>query len=132
MIAIDTNVVVRFLTADDAEQLEAAKRVVANGAIVLQTVVLETVWVLRSRYGYSELLITERLQDFGAIPTVSFERPERFMRATELVSMGMEFADAFHLAGASDYDGFATFDRSLASLAVREGLKNVDLLSRGL
>lgn len=56
MLGIDTNVLVRFLVQDDAEQFEKAskliKREVTAGRPVFinQLVLLETEWVLRSRY----------------------------------------------------------------------------------
>lgn len=48
MKAIDTNVLVRLLARDDADQAERAERFVANGAWVSHLVLAETVWVLES------------------------------------------------------------------------------------
>ena len=49
MRAIDTNIVVRLLTADDAEQAKAARGLVEAGDIFLGvTVLLEAEWVLRA------------------------------------------------------------------------------------
>ena len=56
MLGIDTNVLVRYLTRDDQPQYEKARRMidreVAKGEPVLVSllVLLETEWVLRSRY----------------------------------------------------------------------------------
>ena len=56
MIGVDTNVVVRYLTRDDPTQYEKARRLidreVAKGEPVFVSllVLLETEWVLRSRY----------------------------------------------------------------------------------
>ena len=56
MLGIDTNVLVRFLVQDDVDQFEKAhkliKREVAAGRRVFinQLVLMETEWVLRSRY----------------------------------------------------------------------------------
>jgi predicted nucleic-acid-binding protein len=56
MIGVDTNVVVRYLTRDDQTQYEKARRLidreVAKGEPVFVSlpVLLETEWVLRSRY----------------------------------------------------------------------------------
>ena len=56
MLGVDTNVLVRFLVRDDEIQFERArkliKREVAAGrrVFVSQLVLLETEWVLRSRY----------------------------------------------------------------------------------
>jgi predicted nucleic-acid-binding protein len=60
MIGIDTNVLVRYLVRDDAAQFERARRrirrEVESGEPVLisHVVVLETEWVLRSRYDLSK------------------------------------------------------------------------------
>ena len=60
MLGIDTNVLVRFLVQDDEAQFEKARRLirreVAAGRRVLvnQLVLMETEWVLRSRYSISK------------------------------------------------------------------------------
>jgi predicted nucleic-acid-binding protein len=56
MLGVDTNVLVRYLTRDDQPQYEKARRLidreVAKGEPILVSllVMLETEWVLRSRY----------------------------------------------------------------------------------
>ena len=56
MLGIDTNVLVRFLTHDDEAQYEQARRSIrrevqaGQPVFVSQLVLLETEWVLRSRY----------------------------------------------------------------------------------
>jgi predicted nucleic-acid-binding protein len=56
MLGVDTNVLVRYLTRDDKSQYERARRLInrelAKGEPVLVSllVLLETEWVLRSRY----------------------------------------------------------------------------------
>jgi predicted nucleic-acid-binding protein len=70
MLGVDTNVLVRFLTRDDKSQYEKARRLidleVAKGEPVLVSllVLLETEWVLRSRY---ELTKAEILTAFSAL-----------------------------------------------------------------
>jgi predicted nucleic-acid-binding protein len=50
MRAVDTNVLVRLMTRDDAKQVAVAEAFVANGAWVLQLAVAEATWVLASIY----------------------------------------------------------------------------------
>jgi predicted nucleic-acid-binding protein len=50
MRAIDTNVLVRLITRDDAKQVAAAEGFVASGAWVSHVVLAETLWVLESVY----------------------------------------------------------------------------------
>ena len=70
MLGIDTNVLVRYLTRDDKSQYERARRLidreVAKGEPILVSllVLLETEWVLRSRY---ELAKTDIVTAFSAL-----------------------------------------------------------------
>ena len=51
MRAVDTNILVRFLTADDPKQARTARRVMEAGDVFIGvTVILETEWVLRAGY----------------------------------------------------------------------------------
>ena len=70
MLGIDTTVLVRYLTRDDQPQYEKARRLidreVASGEPVMVSllVLLETEWVLRSRY---ELARAEIVTTFSAL-----------------------------------------------------------------
>jgi predicted nucleic-acid-binding protein len=59
MRAIDTNVLVRLVSRDDAKQTAAAERFVQSGAWVSHLALMETTWVLSSVYdiGSSELAL---------------------------------------------------------------------------
>lgn len=60
MIGLDTNVLVRFLVRDDEDQFERARRLIRRQAQdgepvhISLLVLLETEWVLRSRYKLSK------------------------------------------------------------------------------
>jgi predicted nucleic-acid-binding protein len=70
MLGVDTNVLIRLLTRDDRSQYGKARRLMArelgNGepVFVSMLVLLETEWVLRSRY---ELAKAEILAAFSAL-----------------------------------------------------------------
>ena len=70
MLGVDTNVLIRYLTRDDQPQYEKARRLidreVAKGEPVLVSllVLLETEWVLRSRY---EMAKAEIITAFSAL-----------------------------------------------------------------
>jgi len=70
MLGVDTNVLVRYLTRDDKSQYEKQRRLidreVAKGEPVLVSllVLLETEWVLRSRY---ELAKADIVAAFSAL-----------------------------------------------------------------
>jgi len=58
MIALDTNVLVRYLVRDDAEQAEAARALLESlttdrPGYVCREVAVELVWVLERAYGFS-------------------------------------------------------------------------------
>jgi len=120
--AIDTNVIVRFLTNDDKRQAEAARTAIAAGDIFVPvTVLLETEWVLRSAYGFDPNQIVKSFQGLAGLPTITVEEPGRLARAIEWMRQGMDFADALHLAKADGCTVFLSFDRKLASLAATSG-----------
>jgi len=79
MLGVDTNVLVRFLVRDDEAQFEKArkliKREVAAGRRVFVglLVLLETEWVLRSRYGLPKPLIIEAISGLLDAADVRFE-----------------------------------------------------------
>jgi hypothetical protein len=59
MLGIDTNVVVRLVVSDDADQTRRARKLVERAlsrdepVLVSLLVLLESEWVLRSRYGFN-------------------------------------------------------------------------------
>ena len=79
MLGIDTNVLVRFLVRDDQTQFEKVrkllKREVSNGRRVFinQLVLLETEWVLRSRYGLAKTQMLETISGLLDAPDVQLE-----------------------------------------------------------
>ena len=78
-LGVDTNVLVRFLVRDDEAQFERArkliKREVAAGRriFVSQLVLLETEWVLRSRYSLSKNQIVAAISGLLDAADVQFE-----------------------------------------------------------
>ena len=79
MLRLDTNVLVRYLVWDDEAQFEKArkliKREVAAGrrVFVSQLVLLETEWVLRSRYSLPKNLIIAAISGLLDATDVRFE-----------------------------------------------------------
>jgi len=116
--AIDTNVVVRFLTADDEKQAKTARAAIEAGNIFIDTtVMLESEWVLRSAYGFEPARIADAFRGLAGLPGISVEEPPLLACALDWMSEGMDFADALHLAKAGDCDVFLSFDRKLAKSA---------------
>ncbi|MDP1651489.1 MAG: type II toxin-antitoxin system VapC family toxin [Rhodocyclaceae bacterium] len=79
MLGIDTNVLVRFLVRDDETQFEKARRLIRREVVagrrvfVSQLVLLETEWVLRSRYGLQKLEILAAVSGLLDANDVQFE-----------------------------------------------------------
>ena len=79
MLGIDTNILVRFLVRDNENQFEKArkliKREVAAGrrVFVNQLVLMETEWVLRSRYVVPKNQIIEAISGLLSATDVQFE-----------------------------------------------------------
>jgi predicted nucleic-acid-binding protein len=67
MLGLDTNLLVRFFVQDDRAQFERARRLIEDESsdgtpvFVSLLVVLETEWVLRSRYGLTKTEIAGAL-----------------------------------------------------------------------
>lgn len=118
MRAIDTNVVVRFLTGDDQVQAKVARKAIESSRIFVPiTVWLESEWVLRSGYGFSPEQIADGLSGLAGLPTISIDEPLILAAALDWLRAGMDFADALHLARAQQCDAFLTFDKKLAKSA---------------
>ena len=118
MIALDTNVVVRFLVNDDAAQARRARALIERNAVfVPATVLLETEWVLRGGYGLPRAEVVRLLRALLGLPDLSTDDPQRVARALEWHAAGVDFADALHLAGSAGAERFATFDEKLVKAA---------------
>lgn len=129
MRAIDTNVAVRLLTADDPLQFQAAKALIQEGeTFVPITVVLEIEWVLRSGYGLNGPEIAMGLRKLGGLPGVKIEEAEAVSQAIGWMDEGVDFADALHLARTGHCTAFVTFDRKLAKRAGKLVPNPIELL----
>jgi predicted nucleic-acid-binding protein len=118
VLAVDTNIIVRYLTADHPEQFAKADAVIRGEDVyVCTTVVLETEWVLRRGYRFSRERIIAALTAFAGLPRVILEEPALVGKALEWMRSGLDFADALHLAKAAGCEAFVSFDRQFAAAA---------------
>lgn len=114
MTALDTNVVVRFLVNDDAQQAQRARALIAAGNVhIPPTVLLETEWVLRSAYGFSASDILIFFRALLGLPGVSVGAPVQVASALSGYEQGLDLADALHLAFSTEAETFVTFDTQL-------------------
>jgi len=118
MRAIDTNIVIRYLTGDDPDQTMKARVVVEAGQVfVSTTVLLECEWVLRSVYNFSRQEVIAALQAFLGLPGVTTDNIAILVRAFGFADRGMDFTDALHLSAASECEAMLTFDRRFVKQA---------------
>ena len=118
MLAVDANVIVRYLTRDDAGQFAKASALISSEDVyVCTTVLLETEWVLRRAYRFSREQIITALSAFAGLPRVTLEDPASVAKALAWTREGMDFADALHIAKAEGREAFVTFDQHFAAIA---------------
>jgi predicted nucleic acid-binding protein len=118
MLAIDTNLIVRYLTGDHpAESAKAKALIDRHDVFVCTTGLLETEWVLRSVYGYAPAQLVKALAAFAGLSHVKLENAALIAKALDWMDKGLDFADALHLASAENCEGFVSFDRNFATRA---------------
>ncbi len=120
MRAVDTNVLVRFLTGDDPGQAAKARAVVEHEPVFIsRTVLLETEWVLRRVYAFALPAVLSALRGLAGLSTVTIEDSAMTARAMAWADVGMDFADAMHLAAAHHCEGLLTLDKRFVRAAAR-------------
>lgn len=122
MIAFDTNLLVRFVVDDNKAQADVAERLLqANTVFISRTVLLETEWVLRSRYQQQASELVTFFDTLIDVENVVLENHEQVVRALEWYRLGADFGDALHLAACGNAI-FHTFDRRFCKAARQAGL----------
>lgn len=135
MIALDTNVLVRVLAADDPDQLRVALEVMRSGPLWLpKTVLLELEWVLRYSYEVDRARIADMVRKLLGLRQLEVEDRPAVIRALGNYQQGLDFADSLHLASSHVAEKLVTFDRVFVNRAARitegeEGGPAVELLS---
>ncbi len=122
MIAVDTNLLARFLLADDAAQHRKATNTLKQAAEVHipVTVMLELAWVLSAR-GVARDQINKALKALISLPQARPQHPQALRKALMWSEAGIDFADALHLALSEQADTFVSFDKALARQAKAKG-----------
>ena len=122
MIALDTNVLVRVLVDDpDApDQCEQARELLLthSSAWIAQIVLVETVWVLESVYGFGRAEILNIIERIRENPALELEAADRLDEALALYrDSTADFADSLILVAATQRRLILhTFDRKLGRL----------------
>ena len=122
MIALDTNVLVRFLVEDDARQTALAaalieRAIMADESLFVSDIVIcETVWVLAVSYRFTRAEIAAVLRDVLRARHLSFAAADQLTMALAAYTSGRgDFADYLNRenARAAGSREVATFDKVL-------------------
>lgn len=132
MKGIDTNILIRFLMADDEVQ---AKKVYAifkqteldkDELLVSLLVVLETIWVLDSVYKVSREEVIAAIGDLLLMPVLVFERQsvlQEFIRSAGKNNCDLSDLLIAHSARALGAESVITFDKKASRSALFELVK---------
>ena len=117
MIAIDTNVLARFYVDDPSDPESKRQRPLAAQFLrdtphvfVSVTVVLELACVLQAFYEFSVRDFCAVIVHLVGLPNVTVETWQAVLKACEYAELGLDFADALHLARSTEAEVFVTFD----------------------
>ena len=124
MIALDTNVLVRFLTQDDDAQFQVAADLIEGctrdlPGYVCSEVMIELVWVLERAYKYSREEIADALLRIVTASQLSVENAQDIASIVNLYrDEGYDFADLMIRQAAQRTESriLKTFDQKLARL----------------
>lgn len=126
MRAVDTNVLVRLVTRDDAKQVAVAEAFVEKGAWVPHLALAEATWVLSAVYDLEHPVIATAIE-------MLLNHKDLTLEASEVVSSALEtfrkrpalgFSDCLMLevARKAGHLPLGTFDRNLGKLEGAERL----------
>ncbi|MFT3888362.1 MAG: type II toxin-antitoxin system VapC family toxin [Arachnia sp.] len=122
MIALDTNVLARYLTQDDPDQAQRATAImdgltVSSPGFVATIVWAELHWVLTRAYGFAPREVVERISDLALADEIRPEEPAAIAGAVSAARKGADFADALigEAATAVGCDAIVTFDKRAAA-----------------
>ena len=117
MRAVDTNVLVRLVTRDDAKQVAAAEAFVAAGAWVPHLALAETTWVLASVYDRSPEAVATAVEMLLSHQHLTVEDADAVAAAVEQFRRrpAVGFSDCLmvEVTRKAGHGPVGTFDRNL-------------------
>jgi predicted nucleic-acid-binding protein len=120
MLAIDTNVLVRLIARDDADQVTAAEHFVGKGAWVSHLVLAETVWVLDSVFELSRAQLATAVDMLLNHQQLTLQDPDvvtaALLHFRSRTTVGFSDCLVLEIARKSGHLPLGTFDRNLARL----------------
>lgn len=125
MIGLDTNLLVRLVVGDDAQQTRQAKAFVdrhctpESPGFINCIVLAELVWVLRASYDYTRSQIADAVESLLVGADRSVEHPNAVQASLDDYRTGrLDFTDALiaHVNKVRGCEATATFDRKAVRL----------------
>jgi len=118
--AIDTNILVRYIVADDEFQHKQAVSLIESGdpKLINPIVLVEFSWVLQSVYSLSREVIAETMKMIGSCGYFMYKRPGPVKLAIQHFVNGLDLTDAL-IVGTNKDDGALvtyTFDKKAARM----------------
>ena len=119
MIALDTNVLVRYIVQDDKTQARQASKVIEGltpdrPAFISCIVLCEINWVLRTAYKIAKSECVETIKNILSVAVFDIERLEPCLAALRQYEAGQaDFSDYLiqNIAKQEGYDTVLTFDK---------------------
>jgi predicted nucleic-acid-binding protein len=125
MIAVDTNIIVRFLVRDDEKQAGLARRRLKQAEdnrerlLIPLLVVLETIWVLESAYDKTRAEILDAIRTMRQMPIFEFQANDVVERLlADGAAYSADLADILiaHSVRTLGCESGITFDKGAAKL----------------
>jgi predicted nucleic-acid-binding protein len=120
MRAVDTNVLVRLVTGDDAAQVASAETFVERGAWVSHLVLAETTWVLSSAYNLGPPAIARAVEMLLQHRTLALQDADVVLAALahyrRKPALGFSDCLVLEIARKAGHGPLGTFDRGLSKL----------------
>lgn len=131
MATLDTNVLVRYLVADDKKQYQVAKDYIEQSEsdsahFIPLSVSVELEWVMRSVYEQSKESVLRLFSGLLESRELAFQDEDSIEIAMSLYAdNNTDFADCLHVAAAFAYERtpLITFDRKASRLSYAELLE---------
>jgi len=123
-VAVDTNVLVRAVVQDDADQAKAAVALLREAEVIAVSLpcLCEFVWVLSRVYRFGQGDIAAAIEALLGAGNVAANRPAA-EAGLAILRAGGDFADGL-IAYEGDWlgaDTFVSFDKQAVSLIAKEG-----------
>lgn len=123
-VTVDTNVLVRAVVRDDANQASAAEAVLKEASLIAVSLpcLCEFVWVLHRAYGFDQTTIAGAVRALLTTGNVVMNRPAA-EAGLSLLEAGGDFADGVIAYEGNWYGGetFVSFDRKAVTLLSEQG-----------